>query len=301
MLRPLTFGLLAIVSLASSACTIDVNGSGISQGATVREHKRIPLTGMANVTIRSFDGSIEVRSGASNEIVLDIERRAATLEDAKEIIVETKESDGNVLIEAKRPSHWGDSYVGRWPSPHVTLTVTVPPEVEVVDARTGDGAIVARDVRGRIDLRTGDGSVRLQGVQGEINVNTGDGAVTARDVAGKVAVNTGDGSVAMHGRFESLRAHTGDGAIDIDAMPGSSMREQWTITSGDGSVRVGLPDQFNADIEAHTGDGSISTTGVTVLNPDEKRDRRHVRGRIGNGGERLSVQTGDGSISVVAR
>jgi len=296
--------LFATAALASSGCRIDVQGSGIGGYASAREQKRLTLTGAPNLTVKTFNGSIELRPGERNEILVDIERRASTLEDAKEIVVETSEHGGNVLIEVKNPRRRQRDFIhfGSWTSPSVRLIITVPREL-TVDATTGDGSIDASDVSGHIELRSGDGSIRIQRVQGEITVNTGDGAVMAREVQGTVAVNTGDGSVEMSGRFDALRAHTGDGFIGIDALAGSTMQREWTITSGDGGVRVRVPHEFDADVDVHTGDGSITTSGVEVLTPRRSPDeeRHNVRGRIGQGGETLTVRTGDGSIEVVAR
>jgi hypothetical protein len=80
------------------------------------------------------------------------------------------------------------------------------------------------------------------------------------------------------------------------------MQREWTVTAGDGSVMIRLPTEFDADVDARTGDGSISTTGVALTRPGREGERRHiVRGRVGEGGEVLTLRTGDGSIRVVAR
>jgi DUF4097 and DUF4098 domain-containing protein YvlB len=303
VLKTLALCLLATAALASSACTIDVQGSGIGQQATTRELKRIQLTGRPHVTVSTFDGSIELRSSDRNEILVEIERRAATLEEAKELVVETSEDSGDVVIEAKRPRRSDDWIrIGGWTSPSVRLTVTVPRDLEV-QARTGDGTIDAHDLSGRIELRTGDGSIRLQRIQGDITARTGDGSVMGRELQGTVAVSTGDGSVEMSGRFAGLKARTGDGSIGIDAQPGSTMQSGWTITTGDGGVMLRLPKELDAEIQARTGDGSIMTGGITVLTPPRQdgEPRRNIAGRIGNGGEELTVRTGDGSINLVAR
>jgi hypothetical protein len=302
VLNKVAVSLLTTASLASAACTIDVQGEGSPQGVVVREQKRIALTGTPTLQIRTFDGSIRLLPGEPNEVVVDIQRRAATSADAGQIAVEVTEDGGNVLIEAKQPPRSHDLIrLGPWVSPSVRLTVTVPRTLNV-NARTGDGAIDAQDISGRVELRTADGSVRLQRVTGEIRVTTGDGAVSARGLDGIVAVATGDGSVEMSGRFEELRARTGDGAIGVDVLPGSAMRGEWRLASGDGSVMIRLPEEFNADLDAHTGDGTIQTTGVTLSRPQKHGERRNdLRGRIGTGGELLTVRTGDGSINVVAR
>ena len=306
MTKHLAFGLFATAALASSACTIDVQGSGVGGQAVFREQKRIALTGAPNLTVKSFNGSIELRPGEANEILVDIERRAETLDEAKRIVVDTSESGGNVVIDARPPHRRNRNFLhfGSWTSPAVRLTITVPREL-TVEAVTGDGSIDVRDLRGEIELRSGDGSIRLQRVEGQIRVNTGDGSVMAREIQGAVAVTTGDGPVEMTGRFDALRARTGDGPIGIDALPGSAVSREWNITTGDGGVRLRLPSGLNADVDAHTGDGAITMTGIEVMTPQrspESQARPHnVRGRIGQGGEMLTVRTGDGSIDVIAR
>ena len=73
------------------------------------------------------------------------------------------------------------------------------------------------------------------------------------------------------------------------------------MTTGDGGVMIRLPEGFDADVSAHTGDGSITTSGVTVMTPrSEDGDGYNLRGRIGQGGEVLTVRTSDGWINVVA-
>lgn len=300
-MKKLALYLLGTAVLASAACTIDVQGMH-GQGVVVREQKRIPLTGAPNVTIRTFNGSIELRSWDQNEILLDIERRAETEADARDIEVEASEAGGNVVIEAKHPSRRGFvAHFGGPTSTGVRLTVTVPRALNL-EARTSDGSIDARELSGRVELRTGDGSVRLQRIDGDITVSTGDGSVAARDLGGVVTVTTGDGSVEMSGRFAGLKAHTGDGSVGIDALPGSTMQREWTVTSGDGGVMIRLPSDFNAEVDARTGDGAISTTGVALTRPaGEGERRRTVRGRVGTGGDVLTLRTGDGSIRIVAR
>ena len=300
MLKKLALCLIATASLASSACTIDVQGSGIGQQATVREQRTIQLTGMPTVTVRVFNGSVRLRSWDRNEILVDIERRASTEAEARRIVIETSEDSGDVLIEQKN-SRRSDDWIRFERSPSVLLTINVPRRLRV-DVRTGDGAIDAQDLTGNVQLRSGDGPIRLQRVDGDISVNTGDGSVMARELGGTVAVTTGDGSVEISGRFDGLRARTGDGMIGIDALPGSSMRSEWRVSTGDGGVMMRLPRELDAEIEAHTGDGSIMTTGIDVLTPPrEDGERRNIRGRLGRGGEMLTVRTGDGSINLVAR
>src|SRR5262249_17873746 len=95
-----------------------------------------------------------------------------------------------------------------------------------------------------------------------------------------------------------LRAKTGDGSVTIRAYAGSAAEGDWDIVTGDGSVIVELPDGFNAELDAHTGDGSIGLNDITVSNVSGKIARNNVRGRLGSGGANVRIRTGDGSITL---
>jgi len=105
-----------------------------------------------------------------------------------------------------------------------------------------------------------------------------------------------------------VRMHTGDGSIVYRADSATRMEDDWDISTGDGSVSIYLPAGFNADLDAHTGDGRIrnelgiaADRNVERDHDSDERDRRTLRGKIGEGGKRLRVQTGDGGITLRAR
>jgi hypothetical protein len=79
------------------------------------------------------------------------------------------------------------------------------------------------------------------------------------------------------------------------------MEEDWDITTGDGGVTLYLPKGFNAQVDAHTGDGSIRNE-LEIAGGDSPRNERQrtLRGRLGDGGRSLRIRTGDGSIRLRA-
>jgi len=72
------------------------------------------------------------------------------------------------------------------------------------------------------------------------------------------------------------------------------MFARWRIRSGDGTVAVTLPDDFEARLDASTGDGRISL-GLP-LTVEGTLSHQHVRGTLNGGGETLAIHTGDGAI-----
>jgi hypothetical protein len=268
-----------------------------SQGHIAREEKRFTVTGTPELHLTTFDGAIEIRSGDTKTIVVEIEKRGPTKEAIEQLRIETKQDGNRVEIEVKKPTHEIVFFGVGHMSPTAKLIVTMPPEGNVV-ARSGDGSIRIEHVHGQLQLRTGDGSIRGTDIGGQLTLATGDGSVTLDDVEGDLDVDTGDGSVSVSGKLAVAKLHTGDGSITFRAAPGSAMKDDWSMTTGDGGVALYLPSDFGAELDAHTGDGSIRNELNVATDNDGDRDkeRRTLKGKIGAGGRTLRIRTGDGSI-----
>jgi hypothetical protein len=131
-----------------------------------------------------------------------------------------------------------------------------------------------------------------------VMAHTGDGSIRLEAVKGAIRLDTGDGSIVAVGTFSSLRARSGDGSVRIAAEPGSASSGDWDVSTGDGAVTLALPDGFNAEIDAHTGDGRIHLQDLSLSNVTGRIGKSTVRGRLGDGGSTVRVRTGDGSITL---
>jgi hypothetical protein len=271
-----------------------------SQGHIAREEKRFTVTATPELHLTTFDGSIEIRSGDANEVLVEIEKRGPTKDAIDQLSVETKQDGNRIEVAVKRPAHEVAMFgIGRLSST-AKLIVTMPRDGHVI-ARSGDGSIRVEHVRGRLELRTGDGSIRGSDIGGEMVLATGDGSVTIDNAEGDLDVDTGDGSVSVAGKLGVVKVHTGDGSITFRAEPGTSMKGDWSMTTGDGGVSLFLPHDFAAELDAHTGDGSIrNELQVTSGEGGSDRERRTLKGRLGAGGRTLRIRTGDGSVRLKA-
>lgn len=282
---------VAACALVLPACDVSVD----AQGFTTRDEKRFTTTGMPQLTLATFDGSIEVRSWDRPEVHVVIERRGQNRDEVESIEIKAEQLGDRISVEARRPSQRehriGFGYhVGR----SAKLVASVPRRTNVL-ARSGDGSIVAEAIDGRVELRTGDGGITGEELNGQVRVHTGDGNVKLVNVDGAVDVDTSDGGISVDGRFSRLNARSGDGRIVVRAKAGSAVAEDWTVTTGDGSIDIELPEPFHADLDAHTGDGTIQVSDVRVTATGEM-GRRTVQGKIGDGGGKLKVRSGDGGI-----
>lgn len=284
----------ALLGLMLAGCTVRVD----SEEHLAREEKRFQVSGAPDVRVSTFDGSIDLRSWDRGEVLVEVEKRGPDEDALKSIQVRASQEGNRVNVDVTRPSG-RDTFVGI--GLHVSTTakliVSVPRRL-TLEARSGDGAIRAERLEGRIELRTTDGSVRADEVRGQIDIQTRDGSITIEDGEGALILSTGDGGITTTGRFESLKARSGDGSVTVRADRGSLLRSDWTLTTEDGSVAVYLPDLFDAEIDAETGDGTIRSE-FEIEGGNRDRAARHVlHGKLGRGGNLLRIRTGDGSISL---
>ena len=287
--------ILAVAALAPFAAGCVVVDS---QGHIVREEKRFTVSGKPELKLSTFDGAIEIRTGDARTVLVEIEKRGSTPEALEELKIETRQDGNRIEVEVKRPRKEAVLIgFGRiWPT--AKLIVTMPRDGNV-NARSGDGSIRIEQVRGVIDLHTGDGSVRASDISGQITIGTGDGSVTVDNAEGDLDVNTGDGGVSVAGKLGALKLHTSDGSITFRADSGSTMKSDWSIDTGDGGVALYLPSDFDAELDARTGDGAIRSE-LKLASGSGETGRRALRGALGAGGKLLRIRTGDGSIRLKA-
>lgn len=266
--------LVPITLLASGCVIVDADFKQVS-----REDRHFTVNGKPDLTLSTFDGPIEVRPWDKPEVQVTIEKRGRDEADIRSIEVTVEQNGNHITVTAKHDRDGRRVHFGWNMSRSAKLIVQAP---------------VASDV----NARSGDGSIDISGITGTILLHSGDGRIKATAIAGDVDVSTGDGSVTMDGKFDALRARSGDGSLRIQAARGSAAAKDWDITTGDGSVTLEIPDNFNADLDAHTGDGSIRLNDVSVSNVQGEIRRNTVKGQLGSGGSSVRIRTGDGSITV---
>jgi hypothetical protein len=254
--------------------------------------RQYPLKGRPDLRVKTDDGSVRIETGAGSAIDARVTTTGWRIAPGEVTITENQSGD-RVDIEVRVPRAHFDFGIGQR---SIAVVVRVPKQAEL-DVRTGDGSIEVQPVSGRVSLSTGDGSITVDGLQGEIRMHTGDGSIRATGLSGRLEADTGDGSMNVRGRFDVLSLRTGDGGIQAVAEAGSKIEAAWSLSSGDGSVTLRLAPDLGADLDAHTGDGSISLEKpVTVTGTIRKNE---VRGKLGAGGLPLRIHTGDGSIRLL--
>jgi len=288
------FAGLAAAALALAACDITTGASEYS----VREEKTFTVSGAPTIALSTFDGSIEVRGWDRDEVVVEVEKVGPDRATAERIQVTATRNGSAITIDVRKPSPLETTGMRRTPSANLVVSV---PLTSAIVARSGDGSISISRVTGTLDLDTGDGSVRIAEVSGSIVARTGDGDVIGQKLDGQAEIRTGDGVVGLDGVFTALAIETRDGAVEVTARRGSRTDGEWDVTTGDGDIRIEVPEGFGAEVDARTGDGRVRIDSITKA-PGEHRDdlddRGTVTGRLGGGGKPMRLRTSSGSITV---
>ena len=127
-----------------------------------------------------------------------------------------------------------------------------------------------------------------------VRVNTVNGRVEVGGVTGSVHASTVNGSVDLTEVGGPIEASAVNGSVEVDvARVDPSARSG--ISSTNGSVRLTLPRDASADVEAHTVNGSV---GCDFDLADVRKSRRKLEGRIGSGGARFELGTVNGSAHI---
>jgi len=219
------------------------------------------------------DASVEITRGNSRTVSARVIAEGYTFGGSGVRITEHQDAD-KVDLQVRIPNNWGFHISGRR---GVRIEVQVPSETA-------------------LDLHSGDGHIGVDGISGQARIDTGDGHIQVRNFNGGLHAHTSDGHMTIDGVLTDVDLRTGDGHIDLTVRPGSKMNNGWLIHTSDGRVEARLPQDFAAELYAHTGDGQIQLDMPVTVNGSIERSR--IRGKLNGGGLLLEITSGDGSIHI---
>jgi hypothetical protein len=292
-------------------------------------HRTLQVTGPVNLDVSTGSGSIQIRTGGSNQIEVNghIKTHDWLGGDGEEKVKQLQanppiQQSGNVI----RIGHIDDSELRRNVS--ISYELVVPGETQLhshtgsgnqtvegirrsievgtgsgglritdigdtVRADTGSGDVQIDRVKGNVRAKTGSGSIRATGIAGGFEADTGSGHITLDQTApGAVRADTGSGGMELRGVRGSLEAKAGSGTIRAEGDPTGA----WVVRTGSGGVQLRFPSDAAFDLDAHTSSGSISMDRpVTVQGT---MGRKQVRGKVRGGGVPVEVETGSGNIEI---
>lgn len=263
--------------------------------------ERVGSGGDVRIFARQGDITISEGTGSTVEFRAEKDERRGRLEEIGFIV--RKDGDGVTICAVYADDDDCDAdgldrHSGRWNwgrrSLHLAITVKVPRGVRLNTASgNGDILLVANVAEARI--ASGNGKLRISGVSGRVDASSGNGEVSVDNTTGPVQARSGNGDITIGTVNGPVNASSGNGDIRVrmDKLAGSDDME---FSSGNGRVEVVVPSDFSADVEANSGNGRITTDFPITIRG--KLSPSRLRGTIGNGGRRLRMSTGNGSMEI---
>lgn len=257
------------------------------------------LAAGARLGIKNLNGPIEIRPSSGDRVDVRATITVHSRGNAGDVTFDVRERSGDDVeictvyrgMSHCDPNHsWDDIRVS------VRYIVDVPKGLRL-RANTGNGDVLITQAAAEVEATTGNGDVLIRESLGRVNVSTGNGDVTVTAAGGPVKVSTGNGRVLATTSRGPIEASTGGGDIDVKMSSLPADMNSLSFTTGNGAVRVTLPSDFNGEIDANTGNGSITTD--FELRVQGRLTTSRLRGIVGNGnGPIIKLRSGNGRLEV---
>lgn len=219
------------------------------------------------IEIKGVNGDIEAVAASGNQVQV-VARKSARRSNPDDVRIEVVEHAGGVTICAVYPTPSGSR-------PN-----------ECLPGANGRSSTRNNDVQVDFEVRVPRG-VLFTG-------KTVNGDVEATGLTADADVSTVNGSVRVE-TTGLAEASTVNGSITA-----SMGRANWTDTRSfktvNGGITLELPDDLNAEVSASTVNGSLSSDWPMTVTG--KWGPRRMRGKIGNGGRELALETVNGNIEL---
>ena len=256
--------------------------------------------------IRTHQGNIEVRTGSSSSVDVEVRRtpRGGASENDFDVRFEQRDNDVHVVGERLRDGRGSDGI-------NVKFIVTVPRNFNL-DLDTKGGNIAVSDLEGRAKVSTSGGNLSFGHITGNVDAQTSGGNVSVTESAGDVRVNTSGGNINLGRVRGTVDVRTSGGNISVDEVggelqahtSGGQISARLTkqpegpchLKTSGGGITLHLADGIRADLEAKTSAGHVTSDIDILVRGEIRKDR--LFGTINGGGPPLILDTSAGDIRI---
>ncbi len=250
---------LILGTISALLLSVALSHASDSGNLTAEFHQTYPLAANGRVSLENINGAVHVSAWDRNEVKVDAVKRARSKERLDEAQIKVNHDQNYVSIRTEYPEREND-----WGRHHenpasVEYTLTVP-----------RGATLD-------EIELINGGLDIEGVAGEVRASCINGHLTARGLQGRTRLSSVNSRVTAE--FERLS----QSPIDLESV--------------NGAVRLTLPSDASADVQASTVSGSISDEfGIGVVH--HKYVGHELHGQLGGGGTRIRLENVNGQIEI---
>ena len=160
--------------------------------------------------------------------------------------------------------------------------------------KTSGGDLLITDVNGNLTASTSGGDIKTTNTKGTSDLSTSGGQVKCIDFDGDLSASTSGGDIILKGKNSKISAHTSGGDVSITYV---GENKGIDIGTSGGSIKLRLPEDFNASARLSTSGGSITctlnTTNISKITSSK------FEADLNKGGNQLVAKTSGGDIEVL--
>ncbi|MET9254389.1 DUF4097 family beta strand repeat-containing protein [Streptomyces sp. NPDC003717] len=210
---------------------------------------------------------------------------------------------GGTLTVAYEDLPWRGFLKGKWLDPdgwrrHAVVSLAVPAGTRVEVGAVSAAAVVS-GVGGRTEVRGVSGDTTLVRLTGPVSADTVSGAVEAQALAGDLRFRSVSGDLTVVEAGSCVRADSVSGSMIVD-IDDSGRPTDIGLNSVSGEIAIRLPGPADAQVEANTASGTVSSA-FEDLRVNGQWGAKRITGRLGAGNGRLKATTVSGSIALLRR
>jgi DUF4097 and DUF4098 domain-containing protein YvlB len=164
-----------------------------------------------------------------------------------------------------------------------------------LEVRSSSGDAMIRDTGGSISLMASSGDMEVYSVSGDAIVELASGDFVLDGCEGSVVTRTVSGNAVLKDVLGSVRAVAGSGDVQMSILPVGEKEFIVNTSSGDVNVVFATPERYGFLLDVSTASGSIE--GDLDIHLD-KVSRRVLRGVVGTGRSKLTIETASGDIVI---
>lgn len=270
----------------SSETYLDESAARVTDDETIFTQS-FPLPNSAKFSLNNVSGDVKVEGYDGTVAEIKVIKRGGTAEERKEIKIAYSTLGGNLSIKTSQnfTNDIETIYEIRLPRNLGQVNIeAVSSKIQLADI---DALLDVKSVSGDVDLSKIKGAVKAETQSGEIFLSEASGDISAKSTSGKIELANVSGSIKAVNVSGDLKA-TIDSAASSDSL---------SFESIGGEIDLRFKSEINAELTAKTISGSIDV-GNLGIEVKEAPGSQQASGRLGVGGQPLSIKTVSGDIKI---
>jgi hypothetical protein len=251
------------------------------------------------LTIKNKAGNITIKTDSNHEMIfLKATKKTYEKEDLAKVTFKCAVHGPEVMIEA--------SYDNQTVKGIIDFDLIVPQKL-AVNAHTDEGSVKICQSHCSVKASTAKGPIEIVNAHGSVDAVTHQkGSITFRQPEGRIKAQTNNGPITIYDAQSSVVANTNNGSIEFFAkeIPSTSSIK---LATNSGSILLHLPPDVNADLQASTKHGMITSDHFITLKPHTtqlnrtawKRLQKEVDGTLGSGEAQIIVNSIRSDIKLI--